>query len=326
MCIRDRAIASSSAQVGTSLLAAPTNDQCGGASVIPGAAPFPYLSPVVDITDASTTDDPPVPSCQTHLSRSVWFAFTPVTTAGYSFSVCSGAPTATTVEDTVLAIYSASGVCAGLTEVGGGCDDDSCGAGALQSVISDVTLTAGTPYYVVAWSYGTAAPPPGGGSLQLQVVQHAPSGSAPANDRCDDAELIPGAGPFPYLTSLTNDISGATTAGDPPAPSCQPNVSRSIWYTFTPASSGRYSFSTCADCPSGSTVDDTVLALYASSAACSGLVQLPGGCDDDSCVVETGQSRIEDIDLGAGTTYYLVAWQFGTGVSSTRLAALAQVS
>src|SRR4029434_6897796 len=99
------------------------------------------------------------------------------------------------------------------------------------------------------------------------------------------------------LTSITPDISGATTTGDPPAPSCQPNVSRSIWYSFTPAQSGRYSFSVCADGPTGSTVDDTVLAVYSSPAACSGLSQVSGGCDDDSCPSEAAQSRTSGIDL-----------------------------
>ena len=250
-------------------LAAPANDLCSGAAVVPAGGPFPYLSPVVDLTDATTAGDPPTPSCQADVSRSAWFSFTPAATAAYTFSVCSDAPTATTVEDTVLAIYSAAGTCAGLAELGGGCDDDACGAVGLQSTLSQVTLNAGTTYYIVAWSYGTAIPPPDAGSLQLQVVQNPPPGPAPPNDRCDGAEAIPGAGPFPYLTSVTADIGSATTFGDPPVPSCQPNLSRSIWYSFTPAAGGRYDFSVCAGGPSGTTVDDTVMALYTAAGSTS---------------------------------------------------------
>ena len=41
----------------------------------------------------------------------------------------------------------------------------------------------------------------------------------PVNDTCTSAEVIPAAGPFPYL-SATTDISLATVTGDPGAPSC----------------------------------------------------------------------------------------------------------
>ena len=57
----------------------------------------------------------------------------------------------------------------------------------------------------------------------------------PPNDTCAGAEVIPTSGPFPHLTAVT-DITMATTAGDPPSPSCPFTpftLSRSIWYSFT---------------------------------------------------------------------------------------------
>src|SRR5437867_688879 len=52
----------------------------------------------------------------------------------------------------------------------------------------------------------------------------------PPNDQCDFAEVIPGNGPFPYLTTLVPDITDATTTGDPPAPLCGgASRSRSLW-------------------------------------------------------------------------------------------------
>lgn len=295
----------------TPALLPPASDLCGGAEMIPGTGPFPYLSGTYDLTDATTLNDPPVPSCQANLSRSVWFRFTPAQSAGYTLSLCADAPAGTTVEDTVLAVYEAVGDCAGLTEIAGGCDDDSCAAIDLQSVITDIDLIAGTTYYIVAWKYGATAPAAGSSAIQLWIGRNPPPGPAPANDRCDSAEVIPGAGPFPYLTSLTADISGATTTGDPPAPGCQPNVSRSIWYAFTPAWSGRYTFSACVDGPTGTTVDDTVMAVYAGSGSCSGLSQVAGACDDDSCASEAGQSVIRGVTLTASTTYYVVVWDYG---------------
>jgi uncharacterized repeat protein (TIGR01451 family) len=301
-----------SAETGTRTLAAPANDQCSGAEVIPGNGPFPLLSSAVDITDATVTGDPSLPSCQSNVSHSVWFSFTPVTSGDYTFSLCADAPTATTVDDTVLAIYSSSlggGSCDGLVELPGGCDDDACGATGQQSVLNRVAMTEGITYRIVVFKFDPTAPAVGAGDIQLQIVQHPPSGPAPPNDLCGAAEVIPPAGPFPYTTLLTADVSGATTTGDPSPPSCQGSVSRSIWYSFTPAVGGRYTFSDCATAPTGTTVDDTAIAIY--TGGCSALTEVPGGCDDDSCLGEAAQSVIDGIELTAGTTYRIGVWQYG---------------
>src|SRR5262245_10612613 len=181
----------------TGPLVVPPNDQCAGAAVIPAAGPFPYTSSAYDITDATTTGDPTAPSCQTDVSRSIWFKFTPSATGNFTFATCSDGPTATTVPDTVLAVYAATGSCTGLSEVTGGCDDDSCVSGAQQSVISAIRLTAGQTYYILAWQFSSTPPAPGASTIQLIVTQNS-SGSAPPNDQCGGAEVIPGAGPFPY--------------------------------------------------------------------------------------------------------------------------------
>jgi hypothetical protein len=56
-----------------------------GAIVIPPAGPFPHLPAVTaDITDATLTGDPAVPSCTFlggPVSRGTWYTFTPSTTA-----------------------------------------------------------------------------------------------------------------------------------------------------------------------------------------------------------------------------------------------------
>ena len=140
---------------------------------------------------------------------------------------------------------------------------------------------------------------------------------APSNDLCSGAEVIPAAGPFPYLTATTDDITDATTVGDPPAPSCQNNVSRSIWYTFTPSTTASYTISSCADAPTGTTVDDTVIAIYTSAGGCAGpFTEIPSasgsdGCSDDDCVSEALQSFVQT-QLNAGTQYYIVVSQFDT--------------
>src|SRR5205085_8844545 len=137
--------------------------------------PFPFFTSVTaDITGATTTGDPPLPSCQTTVSHSIWYTFTPSTTGFYTISSCAFDGTATTVDDTVMSIYTSTGGCAGpFTEIpsGGGfdgCDDDSCVTGALQSVIT-TQLNANTTYYVVVWQYSTAAPLAGHTAVQLRV-------------------------------------------------------------------------------------------------------------------------------------------------------------
>jgi len=54
-------------------------------------------------------------------------------------------------------------------------------------------------------------------------------------------------------------------------------VSRSIWYRFTPTTTGSYGISACASDGTASTADDTVMAIYTSStSACGGVfTQVP---------------------------------------------------
>ncbi len=141
----------------------------------------------------------------------------------------------------------------------------------------------------------------------------------PINDTCANAEVIAASGPFPHLTAVT-DTTMATSAGDPPSPSCPfaPfTLSRSIWYSFTPSATAQYTISSCAGTPTGTTVVDTVMAIYTSTGGCGGtLTELPGGiftdgCDDDSCAVEALQAVITT-QLNAGTTYFIVMSEFGS--------------
>lgn len=295
-------------------LAAPSNDECSGALVIPASGPFPYATPVTaDITDATMVGDPSLPSCQTDVSRSIWYRFTPSTTADYTISSCANA-TGTTVDDTVIAVYTSStSECGGLySEEPGACDDDSCTSGDLQSVVTK-QLEAGTTYFILVWQFGSAPPPAGATSVQLRVEQANPVPPPPSNDQCPGAELIPGGGPFPHVTATIADISGAKTTGDPPPPSCALLVSRSVWYAFSPTTSANYTFSSCADAPTNTTVDDTVIAIYTSStSSCGGtLTEVTEACDDDSCSNEAAQATVT-ASLSSGTTYYVVVWQRGT--------------
>jgi len=140
--------------------ATPPNDECSGAINIPGNAGFPVFSPVVDITEASIGgNEPPLPSClefdDTGVNRSVWFTFTPQDSGPFVISTCENTPTATTVQDTVLTLYTSNGSCGGFVEVPPngrtvfGCEDNNCDPDVNGQAVIATSLTANTTYYIV---------------------------------------------------------------------------------------------------------------------------------------------------------------------------------
>lgn len=225
-------------------LVAPPNDLCAGAEVIPANGPFPYLTAVTaDITDATTTGDPPLPTCQTSVSRSIWYTITPTASGTYTISSCPEAPTQTTVVDTVMAIYTSTGGCAGpFTQIptGGastGCDDDSCAN--IQATIT-TQLNSGTQYYILVWLFGPAPPAVGETAIQLQVSRVLPA----ANDTCATATPLSLQTPLAGTTiAAVNDyqLSGAAcfTGIGQTASTAQ---GRDVVYSFTAPTAGKYSF------------------------------------------------------------------------------------
>src|SRR6266545_2805976 len=85
----------------TSSAAPPANDTCAGAVVV---GSVPYLSPIIDVTDATTAGDPPLPPpstfFDTNVTRSVWYRFRPASGAGGTYTLSVGYDTATTIVDT----------------------------------------------------------------------------------------------------------------------------------------------------------------------------------------------------------------------------------
>ncbi|MCI0743900.1 MAG: hypothetical protein L0Y58_00705 [Verrucomicrobia subdivision 3 bacterium] len=159
--------------------AGPTNDFCSGAVVIPPAGPFPYFTVPRDIEEATNTVGEPIAACQEFIARSIWYSFTPSANAAYTITTCTDAGTATTVADTVLALYRSSGGCAGVF-TSEECNDDFCG---FQSSITR-QLFADTTYYIVVWQYYDPLDPPlEAGLVQLAVTRFV----RPPNDTCATA-------------------------------------------------------------------------------------------------------------------------------------------
>jgi hypothetical protein len=228
-------------------LVIPANDQCAGAEVINGAGPYPVFSAVTaDVTDATTTGDPPAPSCQTQQSRSIWYRFTPNATGTYIISSCSFDGTSTTVDDTIMAIYTSStGACGGVfTELptagtSDGCGDDECVSEVLQASIM-TTLTGGTTYFIVVWEYDATAPTAGNTAVQLKISQMLP----PANDSCATPTTL--SLDTPIVGTNMNAFDDYQLSGAACFTGVAQNASaasgRDVVYSFTAPVAGNYSF------------------------------------------------------------------------------------
>jgi hypothetical protein len=225
---------------------APSNDLCAGAEVIPAAGPFPYFTATTaDVTDATVTGDPPLPSCQTNVSRSIWYRFTPSATGTYTISSCSSDGTNSTVDDTVMAVYTSTGGCGGtFTEVptGGatdGCDDDSCVSEVLQSFIM-TQLNGGTTYYIVVWTFAPTPLTAGSTAIQLRVTAQLP----PTNDTCSSPQALT------LNTSVNGTTLGAVNDYQLSGATCFTGIGntssgatgRDVVYSFTAPTAGNYSF------------------------------------------------------------------------------------
>src|ERR1051325_4072828 len=242
--------------------AAPPNDHCAGAEVIPGAGPFPYWTATSDIAEATAVEDGSYyPSCGfAGLGRTVWYRFTPDTSAKFSISTCSEDLTATTVYDSLIAIYTSSGGCAGPF-VEQFCNDDACGFDGYQSRIT-AALVGGMTYYLVVWAYDSP-PDHAGTALQLRIDRMLP----PPNDTCATATPltlnIPANGTTvgafdDYELGSTNCFTGIAQSGSPA-------LGRDVVYSFTAPAAGNYSFKVYDYASSGRN-----LVIYATSSCPAG--------------------------------------------------------
>src|SRR3954447_4395728 len=151
-----------------------------------------------------------------------------------------------------------------------------------------------------AWSWMLPA-------LMLAVLVLSPAAVAapPPNDTPSGAELIPAAGPFDYLTS-TVAIDEATDS-QPPTPSCNNFVSQDVWYTFTPAAAGQYTF-TVQKTETATTLSNMIMAVYTSTGGAAGPFTQVGCTNLFSKIT---------LDLAPGTQYWIVVYRNGTGTPQT---------
>ena len=121
----------------------------------------------------------------------------------------------------------------------------------------------------------------GTGSFSVSVVP-----PPPANDTCSTAIALSLGVP------ADSDNTNALT-NDGLAPSCQANVAKGIWYTYTAASDAIFTYSGCG------TGFDSVLTLYTITDCSNTATWTQVGCDDDSCA--GGEPGPGGATSGAGT-------------------------
>lgn len=196
------------AGVTPALAAPPANDNFDFPTII-GALPF---SDSVDNTEATNETDEPI-FCNSS-PQTVWYSFTPAAS-----TVARVDMDGSSFGDTIFSIFEASGP--GF----GGLNILDC-----RSFGDSVTFIfqAGTTYYIQAGNISNGS----GGDLHLNLQEIPP----PSNDNFANATPISA---LPFDDSV--DTIAATNEAGEPSPSCGNQGKNTVWYTFTPATSGSIS-------------------------------------------------------------------------------------
>jgi len=240
------------------LAASPSNDDFANATVITSLPFYDNL----DTGEATVEVDDPYCAGQ---AATVWYKFTA------EYDAIFVADTFGSDYDTTLSVYTRSR--STLNQIA--CNDDYNG---LQSMIQ-FPVSAGTTYYIMAGQFGSGG---SGGSLVFNANEHIP----PANDDVDNAIVIDS---LPFIDS--RDTTWATTAYDDPYCGYR---EASVWYSFTPTSSGLI------------TLDTSSSSYYAVASVLAG----PRGA---WYYVNCSYSQQTEFNAIAGQTYYIMISTYAGG-------------
>jgi hypothetical protein len=186
------------------------NDSFASPTAI-GSLPF---TDAVDLSEATT--EPGEPQFCNFMASTVWYAYTPATNVPVHMDIAGSIPA-----NSGFNVYQAFGP-----------DFNSLsfvGCGNLGSSVS-FTAQAGSTYYIQTGTASSCPYPPCNNAVQLNVQEVPP----PANDNFTNPVTVSGL-PFDHVV----DPSTPTREPDEPQPSCVPDPAfGSVWYAFTPGSSG----------------------------------------------------------------------------------------
>ena len=169
--------------------------------------------------------------------------------------------------------------------------------GGCPVIVPGVCLPVGDWTVIVLPSLFGGFPCPGGDYV-LEVFDDGLDCTGPANDECDGALPI-----FEGVTAF--DTSGAFTGTMIPL-TCDEGFGvdfvKSLWYAFTPTTSGTFTFSTCNTAPF-----DTRLALFTDDCLAMQIV----ACNDDGA--GCGLTSSMNATVEAGFTYKLAIGGYAAG-------------
>jgi len=166
-------------------------------------------------------------------------------------------------------------------------------------------------------SVGVQNPPPGGGTTVDTTAVTLPTFvivvPAPVNDNFANATTIPSTSGAVFTDTVDN--SGATTQSTDPIPPCSQSaqipfatgVSNTIWYKFTPTSSG-----TITDVDTIGSSYDTVLSIWTGTSGSLATF----ACNDDIVSGVVIQSQLTNLPVTAGTNYFIMVSGFGPADSN----------
>ena len=232
----------------------PANDDFGAAEVLSGIVPIVATGTNVSTTTEDGEPDPPGPSS----GASVWFDWTPTSSALVSVTSCESSFAST------VAVFTGDDVSA-LTNVGGG--HSRCGGHGGATIAA----TAGVTYHVRVAGAGGAT-----GSIALRIALADP----PTNDAFEQAAVL--SGELPIAAPGTN-VDATHDAGEP---TLDPVYTASAWFAWTPEESALVQVHTCGG------ENDSVLAVYTgpSLGALEAVATNTFGCTSGSTVTVAAES------------------------------------
>jgi hypothetical protein len=251
----------------------PINDNVG-IGIIIDTTPYTFSQNTAQATIEATDPDP---TCaNTLVGKTVWYILNAPFSGQWRLSTLGSN------FDTVLSVY--TGTPGALTQVG--CSDDITPVSNKQSRL-DLTVVGGTSYRIMIGGFNNT-----GGTLNFSATLLWQ----------DDFDFPVQVNALPYTYQI--NTAYATKAADDPINSCDNNFGHSVWFRYTPPTSGWVQFNTF-----GSNYD-TIIAVYTGSR--NNLTHR--GCADDAAALT--QSFME-LNLTAGTTYHIMV--SGAGNSSGNL-------
>ncbi len=254
------------------------NDQCSGAIAMTDRVVYSVN------TDTATSVADPVPFCHSDFGKGVWFKLTPLTSVFMTITTCGSD------FKTVLQVY--SGLCNSLTSVA--CNDRGFDCTGQTGLWFDAV--GGVTYYILVGGAGGAT-----GNLKISATA-----LRPWNDQCLNAI------PMVVGSNYVVNTSYASSTNEP-APGCQQNFGKGIWYTLTPRLNLPVTINTC-----GSDFD-TVVQVF--SGDCSSLTRV--ACNDENGPACPGSRASISFNGVANTQYFILAG--GRAVASGNLSIVASV-